>query len=104
MLMVSLALALIERQRLRDSGVLSMMSCPPAHIVMEDALRTALECLLKAVHCELKAMTCADPTDRSMMLETAQRWRGLAKTAKPRHDDADVTSRAPARACGTTER
>jgi hypothetical protein len=45
-------------------------------------MRTALECLLKAVHCELMAMTCADPIDRSMMLETAQRWRNLAKTAE----------------------
>jgi len=52
-------------------------------------MRTTLECLLKAVHCELLAMTNADPISRSMMLETAQRWRNLANTAKApeRHDD-----------------
>ena len=45
-------------------------------------MRTALECLLKADHCELMAMACTDPIDRGMMLETAQRWRNLAKTAE----------------------
>jgi hypothetical protein len=45
-------------------------------------MQTALECLLKAVHCEPMAVTCADPIKRCIMLETAPRWRNLAKTAE----------------------
>ena len=46
-------------------------------------MRTALECLLMADHCERMARACPDPIDRGMLLETAQHWRNLAKTADP---------------------
>ena len=39
------------------------------------------ESLLKAVNCELKAMGASDPAAQARMLEIAERWRNLAKTA-----------------------
>lgn len=38
--------------------------------------------LLKAAHCDQNAMTTAVPACRAMMLEIAEHWRKLAKTAK----------------------
>ena len=68
-------------------------------------MRTARECLIKAVHCELMALTCADPIGRSMMLETAQRWRSLANIAKaPQKRTDDANGPLPSRACQMPER
>ena len=39
---------------------------------------SALECHLKAAHCEEMARSCADPIDRNMLLDVAAIWRKLA--------------------------
>ena len=49
------------------------------------------ECLLKAANCELKAMNASDPVARARMLEIAEHWRNLAKTASaPEGLEGDV--------------
>ena len=45
---------------------------------------TPRECLLKAHHCERLAGDSADTVNRLMLLETAEHWRNLARTAKRR--------------------
>jgi hypothetical protein len=54
------------------------MSRAPARTVTERAMMSALECQLKAAHCEDMARDCADPADRSLLLEVAAMWRNLA--------------------------
>lgn len=48
-------------------------------------MMSALECYLKAARCEEMARTCADPADRSMLLDTATIWRKLAAIRPARH-------------------
>ena len=41
-------------------------------------MMSSAECDLKAARCEEMARNCADPADRSMLLDTAMIWRKLA--------------------------
>ena len=43
-------------------------------------MMSALECQLKADHCEEMARQCPDPVNRGMLLEMAAIWRKLAAT------------------------
>lgn len=44
-------------------------------------MRTAMECLAKASEMEERARLCAEPAARVQYLETAIRWRDLARRA-----------------------
>ena len=51
-------------------------------------MMSALECHLKAARCEEMARTCADPTDRNMLLDVATIWRKLAGMPPIQHRHA----------------
>ena len=51
-------------------------------------MMSALECHLKAAHCEEMSRNCANPVDRSMLLEVATLWRKLAGMPPIQHRHA----------------